>query len=327
MLLSSLNAFWDLLRPLCDHAGSIRFCEIGVSRGEFAEVLVNYCLKRSCWYCGVDTELDDHFVSGHSGPQSIFHQEASLDVLADLPPQDVYFIDGDHNYYTVSNELRLILRHEGNWPLIFLHDVCWPWGRRDQYCAPESIPVEFRHRYSTVLGVLPGRNELGPGGFSGDSSDYSYGAADHEGGPRNGVLTAVEDVLCELPKNEWKVIVIPVVFGLGIMYSPPQCRPEVSEHLALLSRSVDALRHILELLERDRLDLFFGHLQSVKDLATIHAEYGKLQQAYGGLENHSKQLLTSYNDLMQVYHQLETHDASLQTAYDELSLRHQKRKK
>ena len=34
-------------------------------------------------------------------------------------------------------------------PLLIMHDVCWPYGRRDLYYAPERIPEEFRQPYAT----------------------------------------------------------------------------------------------------------------------------------------------------------------------------------
>ena len=37
-----------------------------------------------------------------------FHLGTSLEVLPGLPPADVVLIDGDHNWYTVYHELRLL---------------------------------------------------------------------------------------------------------------------------------------------------------------------------------------------------------------------------
>ena len=56
-------------------------------------------------------------------------------------------IDGDHNYYTVSEELRLIGERApgAELPLLLFHDVRWPHGRRDDYFDAEQIPAEARH--------------------------------------------------------------------------------------------------------------------------------------------------------------------------------------
>ena len=51
-------------------------------------------------------------------------------------------IDGDHNYFTVREELRLIGERApgAELPLLLFHDVCWPHGRRDDYFDAEQIP-------------------------------------------------------------------------------------------------------------------------------------------------------------------------------------------
>ena len=66
------------------------------------------------------------------------------------------------------------------------HDVCWPHGRRDDYYAAEQIPEADRHPV--------GGGKLVPGdpGVHDHGLEYPRSAA-REGGPRNGVLTAIED--------------------------------------------------------------------------------------------------------------------------------------
>ena len=76
---------------------------------------------------------------------------------------DAALIDGDHNWYTVYHELRLlheVARAAGEpLPLLILHDVGWPYGRRDLYYGPEQIPEEFRQPYAQQ-GMLKGSSEL-----------------------------------------------------------------------------------------------------------------------------------------------------------------------
>ena len=89
-----------------------------------------------------------------------FHRDISHNVLPELPPVDAALIDGDHNWYTVFNELKMLAataREAGApLPVCFLHDVGWPYGRRDLYYAPERIPEEFRQPYARG-GIVPGR--------------------------------------------------------------------------------------------------------------------------------------------------------------------------
>ena len=64
-----------------------------------------------------------------------------------LPAMDAALIDGDHNWYTVYNELKLLAatarEADAALPVLVLHDVGWPYGRRDLYYAPEQIPEEY----------------------------------------------------------------------------------------------------------------------------------------------------------------------------------------
>ena len=78
-------------------------------------------------------------------------------------------------------------------PLMVLHDVGWPYGRRDLYYAPEQIPDEFRQPYAQG-GHAPGRQRARHGRRRHQPDDVQRR---HEGGPRNGVMTAVDDFIAE----------------------------------------------------------------------------------------------------------------------------------
>ncbi len=85
-------------------------------------------------------------------------EATSLDALKDMELPDALILDGDHNYYTVSEELRLIGERASasDLPLLLFHDVCWPHARRDDYYAPEQIPAEHRHATHEGGGLFPG---------------------------------------------------------------------------------------------------------------------------------------------------------------------------
>jgi hypothetical protein len=75
----------------------------------------------------------------------------SLDELVrQTTPFDCILIDGDHNWYTVYHELKMIEQKHLLSPggAILLHDVIWPYARRDMYYQPEKIPAEFRHPHA-----------------------------------------------------------------------------------------------------------------------------------------------------------------------------------
>ena len=127
--------------------------------------------------------------------------------------------------------------------MLILHDVGWPYGRRDLYYAPERIPAEFRQPYRRG-GMRPGRSALvGNAGMNRDMAN-----AEHEGGPRNGVMTAVDDFVAE-HDQPLRVVVVPIFYGLAI----------VAE-----DRVVDGNPRLAALL--DRLESDEGHCATI-DLA------------------------------------------------------------
>ena len=124
-------------------------------------------------------------------PELELVRQTSLAALPEIPLPDAIVIDGDHNYYTVSEELRLIGERApgAELPLLLFHDVRWPHGRRDDYFDAEQIPDEATATRwpARCRGLYPGRPRGARGGLP-----YPRSAA-HEGGPGNGVLTAIED--------------------------------------------------------------------------------------------------------------------------------------
>jgi len=123
-------------------------------------------------------------------PELTLHRRTSHEVLADLDElPDAIVIDGDHNWFTLHEELRMIGEKagEGTLPLLFFHDVCWPHARRDTYYAPERIPEGEHPEIGEDVGLAPGNPGTDPLGLP-----YPA-AALNEGGPKNGTVTAIED--------------------------------------------------------------------------------------------------------------------------------------
>jgi predicted O-methyltransferase YrrM len=190
--------------------------EIGVHEGGHTRLLLNACLLR----LGTVIGIDPHPATAISRvmrlhPLARLLSVTSLDGLPVLIEQkvkaDVAIVDGDHNYYTVLNELLLLEKLVSPTGVIFLHDVSWPYARRDLYYAPDRIPASARHPYERA-GIVVEKSELVP---SGGMNEHLYNAL-YEGGPRNGVLTAVEDFL-ETHGHEWSFELKPEHFGLGIL--------------------------------------------------------------------------------------------------------------
>lgn len=161
----------------------------------------------------IDPGLDADLLAAF-GPRITLHKGLSLEILPHLQRSyDCIFIDGDHNWYTVFNELKLIeernLLNPGG--IIFLHDIGWPYGRRDMYYQPETIPSEFRNQHA-LRGIEKGRSRL----LNDGGMNSGHHNAIEEAGPRNGVLTAVEDYL-KHSRNQFHFVKDSREFGFGIL--------------------------------------------------------------------------------------------------------------
>ena len=95
-------------------------------------------------------------------------------------------------------------------PLIFFHDVGWPHERRDTYYEPDRVPEQHRQPLAKDCTLEPGNPGISDGGLP-----YEWAAA-HEGGPGNGVLTAIEDFMST--RQDLQLAVIPIFFGFGVLW-------------------------------------------------------------------------------------------------------------
>ena len=220
-----MRAHWDaVVKPLLEAASPRVVVEIGVFRGANTEQLLALAGERDFVLHSIDPEpapsLDVAELESRHGERFVYHPQTSLEALADMDAVDAVLIDGDHNWYTVYNELKLLeraARHARRpFPTTMLHDVEWPYARRDLYYNPETVPAEHRHAHKRG-GLMPGEGGvLDEGGVN-----WMHDHALEEGTPRNGVLTAVEDFLAEseMPLDYRSV---PGYTGLGIVVDRTQ---------------------------------------------------------------------------------------------------------
>ena len=93
-----------------------------------------------------------------------------------------------------------------------MHDVLWPYGRRDLYYAPGRDPRGVPPAVRDEGHPARARKQLLP---SGGLNPEHYNAVT-EGGPRNGVMTALDDFMAEYDRP-LRRLVLPVYFGLAIV--------------------------------------------------------------------------------------------------------------
>jgi hypothetical protein len=204
----------EMLRGCLEAVRARSIAEVGAYAGDLTRVLADWASGPGASVLAVDPSPQEQLVklaAEHPGVELI--RETSLEALPKIALPDVVIIDGDHNYYTVHEELRLIgARASGaDLPLLMFHDVRWPHGRRDDYFSPDQIPAEYRHPIAgDRAGIFPGDP-----GVRRDGLPYPRSAA-REGGPRNGVLTAVEDFVAE--RDGLRLVVVPAFFGFGAVW-------------------------------------------------------------------------------------------------------------
>lgn len=215
--------FGDLILSSLSIAKVEAVVEIGAEYGGMSTLLARFVNRAEGSLVCIDPCPKPEFLSWVETESRVRHDaRPSLEALFDINAADAWLIDGDHNWYTVYHELKAIngiCRDQERPLLIFLHDVGWPCARRDQYYEPSRIPQEYRNAFSFDAGAIPGRSRLVPhSGFRGMGA-FAY--AVEEGGPRNGVMTAVDDFLREMLANGQEVAFaeIPAVFGLGVLFA------------------------------------------------------------------------------------------------------------
>lgn len=211
--------------PYIAASGYRRLCEIGSQGGSNIDRLLgigSICIDivDPC----IDLDLEAKYTDD---PRVNVRKGLSLNVLPEIEGSyDCIMIDGDHNWYSVYHELTLIHQKQLLAPggTVFLHDVCWPYARRDMYYDPENVPMAFR-KPAAQRGILRGvallSNEPGVG------KNPELWNAVREGGARNGVLTAIEDFLQEHP-NTYDFFSVRKEWGLGVLARKGENEPTFS---------------------------------------------------------------------------------------------------
>ena len=240
----SLASHAGLLLPCLTAAAPATVIEIGAFRGELTRVLLGWAADAEVKVTAIEPEPTPELLElSDAHPELELARETSLEALRRLPPADALIIDGDHNHYTVSEELRLIAERAGGapLPLIAFHDVGWPHARRDTYYAPERIPEQHRQPLARDALVAPGEPGLARAGLR-----FPW-AASREGGPGNGVLTAIEDFIAG--REQLQLALVPAFFGLGLLWERgAPWAGAMADLIAPWDRSP-----LLERLEADRL--------------------------------------------------------------------------
>lgn len=248
--------FWtNYIEPLIQVIQPRRLLEIGADRGWNTGRILAYCRATGAYADIVDPAPQPslHDVLAAYGPDE--HRYVPLKSVAAIPqlePPDVALIDGDHNWVTVFTELNLLHGNAGQhgvaMPIVISHDVGWPYARRDMYYSPADLDASQRHPYA-YKGMLPGISELVEDGMNGTLAN-----ATHEGGPRNGVLTGIEDFIASIGAEHFTFRKLPFFNGLGILVPEGRMTPAIAAKLDEFFTPA-ALLDACQLIETDALRL------------------------------------------------------------------------
>jgi hypothetical protein len=212
---TSLTNNAEFLFGSLEAAGARSVIEVGAYEGELTQVLLDWAEPHGGRVVAIDPDPQPALARMADERDDLeLIRGFSHEALDGIELTDAVILDGDHNYYTVHGELELIAKAAGDapLPLVIFHDVGWPHGRRDAYTDISTMPKEgLQPEVVEGGGLFPGEP-----GIRADGLPMWWSAA-REGGPRNGVLTAIEDFMEERGEG-LRLAVIPSFFGLGVMW-------------------------------------------------------------------------------------------------------------
>jgi uncharacterized coiled-coil protein SlyX len=270
LLLHSMSVFREIFEIIFANRDISTVVEVGVESGQASSLYAE--LGASTVYC-IDPSPSDELRANLAGHDALnLVEKPSPEALADLPPADLYVLDGDHNYAVVHQEVSWIQRHAPD-AVILLHDVLWPCARRDLYYQPSPIPASDQHPASAD-GPTVWHDELTPAGLVGLGA---FTMAHHAGGERNGVLTAVEDAIAQ-SGDDWQLCVVPAVFGMGVLLR--RAVPGSAEIIKAIQPYCDS--HLIATMENNRLALYTRVLQQQYDAAAQADNTDRLAETVAG---------------------------------------------
>jgi len=258
-----MHRLWNtIIEPIFNNIKPKKIIEIGSNYGINTKNIINYCHENNGFLVTIDSNPKFNLEQLKKEYPNLFNfmKNDNLNSLKSLNNYDLILIDDDPNWYTVYNELKIIEKkfNENEFPIILLHNIGWPYGKRDLYYYPENIPKEYLNPYEK-LGIIPNKNDLTKNGMNNNLNNTIY-----ENTPKNGVYTAVEDFLKET-KIKLKFKKINAYHGLGILYQEKNISTRDLNKILLKS-------DICGILEKEYLNKILIKNSENKELKKIYDE-------------------------------------------------------
>ena len=281
-----MHRFWDdMIKPIFEKFNVKNVVEIGADYGDNTLNIINYVHKNKGFLHSIDPLPNYDYKELQNKYPSFFKQylDLSLNTLKNLDGIDAVLLDGDHNWYTVFNELKIIDSYN-NFPITILHDVYWPYGRRDLYYNPDTIPEKYRKPYSKK-GILLGESHLNDIGINTTFNNVNF-----EGGEKNGVLTAIEDFI-EYSKRDLAFYSFDLFNGIGILL--PKKEGELLKSSEVFYR---ASINLFKKMEKERLNFIVNNSKLNAHINQQKASNNVLSTKYNDLSGKYNDLSGKYND-------------------------------
>jgi len=265
MNLLTMANFYSFLKPLLHEARPELICEIGANEGNSTKAWLEICRESGSALHVVDPIFKESCDEVINGVAVSRFAQTSLTYLSNQErPADIYFIDGDHNHYTLISELRAISALANNnkrrFPLLVLHDTNWPCSVRDAFynldsVSPSDRPVVLDETELSLF-VMHEPTECGFTSHLPWSLPKSLPSS--PGRTECGLKSAVEVFLEENP--ELRALSLPSLYGVTII-TDHDCEKGVE--FQRLSKASEVFSSFFSILELNRLYLlershFFG---------------------------------------------------------------------
>ena len=127
-----------------------RILEVGLDKGMTTVPLIAFLTraKESYTFVGIDVLLQEHLkiilqhIDNSQNQKILLYEESSLSVLPKLVEAsqkfDVVLLDGDHNYYTVSNELQYLENIVDENGIVIIDDYAGRWSNSDLWYSEKE---------------------------------------------------------------------------------------------------------------------------------------------------------------------------------------------
>ncbi|MHA2303396.1 MAG: class I SAM-dependent methyltransferase [Candidatus Thorarchaeota archaeon] len=165
------NLMCQFLDALPNH--HVRILEIGIDKGQMMIPLVHHLIKthRPFEFVGIDILVKDHLdvilrgfnLDERRAKVSLINGNSLEEISKISGTFDLILVDGDHNYYTVKNEMTHIERLSRPHTIVLCDDYHGKWGQKDLYYSEREgyaeIKIATERKETEKQGVAPAIDE------------------------------------------------------------------------------------------------------------------------------------------------------------------------